>query len=328
MPRFIVPPKYKYTQSHGTTYLPWTGSTSGTGPKTWVNQRMFPYAATFDTETVLSNYPSIIMPEMPTISRGNGTDERTHSKITVTNVRWKFSMQLNIEMLNRGSWLPLNVLEGVTSSTFDYFPYAADYTGTTGDIIYRPIQWPPNPGMLYKFRYFMVEFDEDIAINIPKIYNWFFSTYCQFRDQRTTPFAPLPNVAVTPNNLVPAPISVHSNVMRMTTPWTGKFKILADRCFVLTANRPRVSIDVTIPVNRVFTYGDDWQYQTLPENTVLTPHIYCFILPPLSMEQDVGAVDAHLTEEAVVSDSHPTSSMNYIPFIDWTSWMKFNFVDI
>lgn len=335
MPRFIVPPKYTYAETSGKLVMPF--SNGSTPYDLWLKNGMVPWLAAsqwFSKPVIFSPAPAL-----PT--KGADTNQRSHSKITVTSVRWKFSIQLNMELINSGSCLTTAWLNNINAAFSGaggaIFPYALDgqYVSEEWVPFKRPIQWPPNPGQFLKFRYMMVEFDEDIAIDDMKILSWFYSTYCHYRspEEGFEEKYPLPSQSPNTTNLRPGPISVHSNVMRMTTPWTGKFKILADRMFILTANRPRLNIDITVPINRVYTFADDWQYSsTLPENTLLSPHIYCFVLPPLSYEQDFGPYDAHAwyvamhqssTGQAVYAPENTTQ-----PFVTYTSWMKLHFVDI
>lgn len=330
MPRFIIPPKYTYAQMSGSLRMPFVPSGTFSG---WYVNGMVPWLAGNPAKAIFCPAPAL-----PT--KGADTNNRSHSKITVTSVRWKFSIQLNMDLVNKGSclsskWLT-NITNAYTGNADAVFPYALDgyYEGDTWTPYKRPIQWPPNPGQFLKFRYFMVEFDEDLAITERTLFSWFYSTFCQYRelkDPENYPEKyPLPTETPSGNNTCPGPISVHSNVMRMTTPWTGKFKILADRMFILTANRPRLNIDITVPINRVYTFADDWQYHSLAENTLLSPHIYAFIMPPLSFEQDFGPYDSYAYQKAMGDYSVPVlpPQSEDMDFVSVESWMKLHFVDI
>lgn len=305
MPRFIVPPKYIYSQESGELRLPIHPENSPAGnvyTATYSNG-MFPW------QTVVNEVNKKIIaptPELPVI--GNGHDKRTHSRITVQSIRWKLTMELDMTFLTKGS---INI----------------PYDNPQNPFPITTAQWPINPGQFYKFRYFMVEFDEDLAVNPDVIYNWFFATYCYYRQPVADPILELPSTTETSSlrQIVPGPISVHSNIMRITTPWVGKFKILADKCFEVTANRPRVSIDLTIPINRVYLWDDENPDPFTESSALIRPHIYCFVLPPLSYEQDIGVYDTYFYESNA-SDS--TLSTQMVPFIKWDSWMKLNFVDI
>lgn len=325
MPRFIVPPKYVYGSSQGTLYIPFPSGTNADAKKWWLNG-MIPHPTNFVSGS------SLFMPEAPIPIKGaDSTHDRVHSKITVTSIRWKFTFELRYLIQHAGTLVPTNWSAASDSALVNQFPRAVDYTGATGTNELRPIQIPKNPQQSYKFRYMMVEFDEDINIDYKQIFLWFYSTYCSYRPNsfyegtELTEKFPLPGSTPTTSNTIPAPTSVHSNVMRMTTPWTGKFKILADKCFMITSMRPRVSIDITVPINRVFTFADDWQYSTLPSNTVLSPHIYCFVLPPLSYEQDLSAYEKYQIDNLISSAATLSSTSAYI---DYVSWMKLNFVDL
>lgn len=299
MPRFIVPPKYVYSQESGTTIIvvPTTVYTD------YRKNGMIPYLSR-------SSDANLLIAPVPTLpSIGNGHDCRTHSKITVTTIRWKLSLELKLDLLLQGTLC--NDLS--SASDFTKFPI------TTANCY----QYPPNPNQFYKFRYMMVEFDEDLAINQSQIFAWFYSTYCFYRNPTVEPKYPLPTESPTTTNCLPGPISVHSNIMRITTPWVGKFKILADKCFEITANRPRVNIDITVPINRVYTWNDEMvDYDQDP--MLIKPHIYCFVIPPLSFEQDMSIFD----REQLTYLGATLQMTTYKSFIKWQSWMKLNFVDI
>ena len=151
MPRFIVPPKYVYGSSQGYLYLPFPASSNADAQKWWKNG-MIPHPTNFvDGET-------LFMPEAPVPVQGaDATHDRVHSKITVTSIRWKFSLELRYPVLNSGSTIPTSWSSHGAGLLANY-PQAADYTGTTGSVVYRPIQIPKNPQQYYKLRYMMVEF--------------------------------------------------------------------------------------------------------------------------------------------------------------------------
>lgn len=301
MPRFIVPPKYVYSQETGSQVIAYPGYQTDTG-----SNGMFNYQIMWgDTSAWDKYFLCAPTPTLPSI--GNGHDKRTHNKITVTSLRWKVTLNLTASIISRGQFL-----DGDHATTT--FPCSASY------------QYPPNPNQFYKFRYMMVEFDEDLPISPPMIFNWFYSTFCFYRQATVNPVTYLANESSrsTLANMIPGPISVHSNIMRITTPWVGKFKILADKCFTITSNRPRVTIDLTIPINRVYTWNDETS--SMDQSTALiSPHIYCFILPPLSFEQDVGTYDTYAFNQYRLTSGKIST---YQGLLSWNSWMKLNFVDI
>lgn len=302
MPRFIVPPKYIYSQESGRLFLP--TPTSVASSKKWEDNGMIPWFSI--ASNVMNSTIIAPAPVLPVI--GNGHDCRSHSKITVTTIRWKLSLELKLEAVTSGT-----VFNNLSSaSTFTKFPV------TTA-------QYPPNPNQFYKFRYMMVEFDEDLAITPRAIMNWFLQTYCFYRQPTVTPEYPLPTENIpSETDLIPGPVSVHSNVMRITTPWVGKFKILADKCFEITSNRPRVNIDLTVPINRVYTWNDE-MVSFDQSSDLIRPHIYCFVLPPLSYEQDFSIWDRKQAEQLITISQIQTYQGD---FVNWQSWMKLNFVDI
>lgn len=314
MPRFIVPPKYVYSQASGKMkcvfprYYSYGSITARDGTS---QNGMFPYL--YGSSTFLDNYLLCApVPELPTI--GNGHDHRSHSRITVTSIRWKLTLELNWDKLVDGSM----VTSSLIPDDYDIFP-----TPVTA-------QWPRNPAQFYKFRYMMVQFDEDLAINPAAILNWFYATYCYYRQPTVNPEAQPPtesNYEQLKNGVIPGPISVHSNILRVTTPWIGKFNVLADKCFSITSSRPRVSIDLTIPINRVYQWDDETD-DLFTSGALVRPHIYCFVLPPLSYEQDVGEFDKRIFTYLTGNTTEGSFSSSGNDYLTWNSWMKLNFVDI
>lgn len=316
MPRFIVPPKYVYSQASGSMKFMYpryytVGSTTDRDLAS--RNGMFPYL--YGTSTFLdNNLLCAPVPELPTI--GNGHDHRSHSRITVTSIRWKLTLELKWDAVSKGT---IVTASDNVDDTYDVFPTPAS------------AQFPPNPAQFYKFRYMMVQFDEDLAINPAAVLNWFYATYCYYRQPTVDPEAQPPtesNYEQLKYGVIPGPISVHSNILRVTTPWIGKFNVLADKCFSITSTRPRVSIDLTIPINRVYQWDDETD-DLFTSGALVRPHIYCFVLPPLSYEQDVGEFErryfTYITNNPVSGWNPSTSGYEYIT---WNSWMKLNFVDI
>lgn len=316
MPRFIVPPKYVYSQASGhmsfmfSRYYAVGSTTVRDGAS---RNGMFPYL--YGTSTFLDNHLLCApVPELPTV--GNGHEHRSHSRITVTSIRWKLTLELNWDLVRNGTLAPTT---GPLDAEYQTFPTPSS------------AQFPPNPAQFYKFRYMMIQFDEDLAINPGAVLNWFYSTYCYYRQPTVDPEAQPPtenSYEQLKYGVIPGPISVHSNILRVTTPWIGKFNVLADKCFTITSTRPRVSIDLTIPINKVYQWDDETD-DFYTSGGLVRPHIYCFVLPPLSFEQDVGEFDRRYFTYYVnnyVEGFNP--SAGGYPYIYWNSWMKLNFVDI
>lgn len=316
MPRFIVPPKYVYSQESGKmkVIVPRYFSYGSTTERDLASRNgMFPYLT--GNSTFLDNFLLCApVPELPTI--GNGHDHRSHSRITVTSIRWKLTLELDWPVLANANMINFDTI----GESYRNFPTPAT------------AQWPRNPGQFYKFRYMMVQFDEDLAINPAVVLNWFYATYCYYREPTVDPQAQPPtetNYEQLKYGVIPGPISVHSNILRVTTPWIGKFNVLADKCFTITSTRPRVSIDVTIPINRVYQWDDETD-DLFTSGTLVRPHIYCFVIPPLSYEQDVGEFERRMFTY-VSGNSNPgdfNPSITGYEYLHWNSWMKLNFVDI
>lgn len=234
--------------------------------------------ATLDTTSTANSpfaFPTYSLP-----GRGNNHNQRHGNRITITSIRTK----LNIVMTPQ--------LCANTNSTPFYTPVRTDANYANNSAIKR----------FMKMRYFVVQFDDDLPITPSVLSKWFYSTFCYFRNPETT--------VVDPEN---APISVHSNVLRITTPFTAKFNILCDRCFTLVSNRPSVSFDITVPLNKqyIFEEGTD---------TLVHPNIWQFVLPPLNWEVDVDPLTYVQYQK-----QEPSSSFVFADFYYFT---KLNFIDL
>ena len=191
---------------------------------------------------------SIFTPQFGLIPVGNSHSERHGNRITVTSLRVKVNMEMNPDFI-------VDVHNPFTGALANVNNYS-----------YQTVL------RFFKFRYMVVEFDEDIVMTNLKLYQWFKRTYCWYE--------PRVSSADQPDN---DPVSVHSNILHETTEWTGKFNILCDKCFSLKSNKPSLSFDITVPMNRQYVYDES---DTTGEG-LLFPNIWCFIIPPLSSVVDI-----------------------------------------
>lgn len=280
--RAVVSPKFTYSQGKSFIYVHRTAQTTYS-----FQNGMFDY----NNITDLSNY--IFMPEINFPLPGNGHSARKSNRITVTSIRVKMHFCMDPVLLR------MNALHG-TSYT---------YSGLTDNI-------PLNPLVFAKFRLFLVSVDDDIEVSRQKILNWFYATHCLYRNASNPEELRGPSYTqVTP---VPGPTSVHSNVLRTTTDWTGKFNILADRKFTVRTRKPYFDIDMTIPLRKEYVF--DEQYDA--NSKLLYPKLYLFILPPLSYEVDVDPISA-----GSYATSDTSSVVNDKMFTVYY-WTKLNFVDL
>lgn len=235
--------------------------------------------ASLETETVSSSpfcFPTYVLPE-----RGNNHNQRHGNRITVTSIRTKINIVLRSDFCADTSYSPFDYLD----------PLEQTYTNDTA--IKR----------FMKMRYVVVQFDDDLVITPQVLSQWFYSTYCYFR---------APTTEIT--DLVDAPISVHSNVLRITTPFTAKFNILTDRCFTVVSSRPSISFDITVPLNKqyIFEEGTD---------NLIHPNIWQFVIPPLNWLVDVDP----LTYQQYRQVDSLSSIKNFADFYYFT---KLNFIDL
>lgn len=328
MPTVRIEKKYTYNQTSGKITVPVPvdrGDTSYNWNK-WVNNGMIPYLPLVGI-TPSTNYLALCEPKFP--ERGSTNQDRVHSSIKVLSIHWILHFYLNPRVWQEGQFVSFSKAPDAFANSPAYlrkFPYATDYTGTTSSNIVRPISQPANKQQVYHFRFLVVEFDEDLAIYPAKILNWFYSTFTMYRNNFETPSLPTPATAPTYSNTIPPPVSVQSKVMRITTPWVGKFNILADKQFCLSASSPMQKVDLKIPINKTFKFDDDQFFTDLGVNYLLYPHIYAFILPPLSYETDFGYWDAIQLQQSNLNSDYTDSS--HVDLCNYYSWAKLKFVDI
>lgn len=229
-----------------------------------------------------SNVP-ILAPTITLPNLGNSHSQRKGQRITVTSIRWKSIL-----------WLA------------DDFKYKLDpWSSSAAPDFATPLTSGSNVKRFFKFRYMCVQFDEDLPITLNEIYRWFKRTYCWY--------GPNDHAQSHPDDSpYDEPVSVHSNMLRVTTPWIGKFNVLMDRCFTLTTAHPELSLDITIPVNRTFMFDEDTQL-------LIRPNIWCFILGPLA-KYDMDAISAWQLQD--------TSATNALNIVGSRHFIKMNFIDL
>lgn len=228
-----------------------------------------------DTETV--NPLMVPNPKLPQLGT-NGHDKRHGDRITVTSIRTKIITRLTPHFV------------GPISN-----PWLSSYSIDPSDNYIN---------RFFKCRYMVVAFDDDLQMTKEMIGQWFYETFCWYCKPITTP---------VDTNAFMQPVSVHSNILRITTKWTGKFNILTDKTFTLTSSRPSISFDITLPLNQDFLFEENTE-------TLIHPHIYQFIVPPLSWAVDVDPVTYEQYKVQNPSDS--------ISVISFYSFSKLNFIDL
>lgn len=202
----------------------------------------------YTTETIPYDmlFPVFNFPQL-----GNNHDQRHGNRITITSVRYKTMINLNPIFLTNSSNGPFS--SGATD-------------GTTSP-----------PKRFFKFRYMLVQWDDDIANSVDEVYifKWFLRSYCWAIPPTRTEE---PIVAADYSD---APVSVHSNLLHETTEYIAKFNILCDKCLTLTNTKQQISLDITVPLNKTYCFDED------NPNLLLYPHLTLFILPPLNGYTDI-----------------------------------------
>ena len=274
----VVSPKFTYSQGaqYINIYYAGSGNAKANG--------MFDYTTAGEYLHTCVAMPVINFPKP-----GNGHSARKSNRITVTSIRLKMHFVMDH---------PLMYSNAMTNS----YNYAAQYN------------IPINPCMFAKFRLFLISVDDDITVTREKLLNWFYSTHCMYRDP--TEAEVLKGPKETDLTTSPAPTSVHSNILRVTTDWTGKFNILADRKFTVRPRHPNFDIDMTIPLRKEYVFDE----QYTEDSELLYPKLYCFILPPLSYEVDVDNLSGR--------EFANKSSGSFLRIFRMYYWAKLNFVDL
>lgn len=223
--------------------------------------------------------PVLVTPQTVLPMLGNSHNERHGNRITVTSIRWKSIIHLMPDFL-KGNYNPFTTTDVKTTD-------------------------PPH--RFFKIRYMLVQWDNDYAGQIDEafIYKWFKMTYCWWETPSTSTV-----------DVEDMPVSVHSNILHETTELTSKFNILCDKCMVLSSDKPQVSLDITIPLNKNYLFDED------DPSTLIYPCYSLFILPPLSMVTDLDPItgDQYYAYQA-------TNSVSKV-FAKVDNFTKLNFIDL
>lgn len=234
----------------------------------------------------------IFRPEIKLPSLGNTHTHRRGNRITVTSIRLKLHLRLPPR------WC------------YAFQPNTSPVTDT-----FEPdIRMASTNKRFFKFRFMVVQFNDDTVVTDNLIATWFFRTYCYFKND-TRLDVQQPAVVCT------EPISVHSNILRLTTNYTGKFNILMDKPITITSRSPLQTFDITIPLNRSYVFDE------IDADKLLFPNIHLFILPPLNWEADMDPLSAYelMSYFNSATSTQPTYNFNLIN-IDY--FAKLNFVDL
>lgn len=279
MPKVAISPKFTYSNGSSAFYVYYDKTSNESRMETFLNGMLM---STFDP-----SQPNMLFPTWKLPVLGNSHDERVHDRITVTSLYLKITFRMDSKFLR-------------TPDLFTFLPSS--------------VQWPANPMQFIKTRLMIVEFDDDVAasLNADGIRKWFFRTFCWYRNPSQTPTLD-DKVDNNAQQVIP-PISVWSSTMHTTTPWIGKFNILADKKIELKPTRTQYQLSFKLPLNRIFTFLEN-------SNDLIKPNIYCFLFGPLSYEQDL---DSYNSERLVIQSD--TVGTSLIGRVEW--FAKLNFVDL
>lgn len=276
MPKVRLDPKFVYSNSE------FVCKVISFGPSDIpVNWNIFKPAQVGSSST-----SPIYVPQVGLIPLGNNHSSRHGNRITVTSIRLKSIFSFNYRFLIYGS-NPYSSTEPSLSALSSLTPHR-----------------------FLKLRYFVIEFDEDLQVNLSTLYSWFKRTYCWYRP---------PGSGTVEQLYDNAPVSTHANILHETTDFTGKFNILCDKCITLSSYKPQISLDITVPLNRQFVYDED---DTTGED-LLFPNIFLFVLPPLSLAVDVDP----LTSQMLINFQRQTD-VTELELYNVQTFTKMSFVDL
>lgn len=283
MSRFPIEPHFVYTQGHDHIEFPTYNSYHAQG--------IIPTNANIFNE--LNIAPAIFRPAIDLPSLGNTHAHRRGNRITVTSIRLKIHINLDKR------WA---------------YAFQPNTQPTTAS--FNPeVRMMATNKRFFKARFMVVQFDDDMIISDDAIAKWFFRSYCYYTSDSRGAVTPWPPVQCT------EPVSVHSNILRLTTAYTGKFNILMDKPITLTSRSSDQVFDITVPLNRSYVFDEE------DTTKLLFPNIHLFILPPLNFNTDLDP----LTRYELLSYYTSTSSADRDEHFDLYEiyyFAKLNFVDL
>lgn len=307
MPRAYIEPKYKYSGELFTFNLPGQGNPNDEqhNPNSVYREAMIA-----NNNDQICFFPNITLPD-----RGNKHDERNGNRITVNTIRWKLCLRLTPRFLPQAGCPFFNKQDAVNYGTPLVDPSLTPQR--TADFFTQQ-RW-------FKFRLLAIQFEDGLQMDKKNFYLWFYSTFCPIStDMGYTGVTP-----ERPAMICNRPISVHSNVLRMTTTYTGKFNILMDRCFTMYSSRPIMSFDLTIPLNKQYRFQETVE----PDSPLISPNIWLALLPPQQLLTDMDPVSAHQYDycRSTTGTAHagPVRLADpEIPFVQCFSWAKLSYTDL
>lgn len=283
MTRFPIEPHFVYSQGYDTTTFP-----------SWNEYNQYMGHANGNLYNMDSFTGRVFKPQINLPALGNTHTHRRGNRITVTSIRTKIHINLDPR------WCSIY----------------RDTSVPIGQQFENMYQNAPAVKRFFKCRFMVVQFNDELEITETELGKWFHATYCYFMNPAYNPPAPA-------DNYLNYPISVHSNILRLTTPYTGKFNILMDKPFTLVSTRPQQLIDVNIPLNKSYVFDED------DPTKLLFPNIWMFILPPLNVLTDMDPLTSiqlrNWYNKETVDDN---DKINVFPFIQIYWFAKLNFVDL
>lgn len=250
--------------------------------------------------------PSVVIPE-----RGAFHNQRIGDKIKITSIRWNLRIKNYKAFWNKSQIENLHT--DTTGNILRTFARTHDQSASlpiipnSAQTSVQHLQTQPNFNLRYdgfsKWRIFVIDFDREFAnMTAADLMQWFMETYCY--DTESTP---------ADDYWYEHSVSTHESLMRVTTPWTGRFRILLDKKFSLSDAKTDANISLTIPINKTYEFEED-------SNNLLYPNLRVFLLPPMSWVSDIDLPSAMLMSK--IQDG-ATKTLWHIH-----SFTKVNFIDL
>lgn len=304
-------PKYTYSAESGIIWQPYVTADSGytLSPtyQLYPTSNWVPFPATPLPVNASGWEKGIVTPNVTMPVLGTKHNERVGDRIRVTKLRLKMLLTMDSWLCTRIEGNPFNNIPYDRTSNPTGVVEQYNYDNSESNAVKR---W-------FKFRFFIVEFSKSLTLSPAKLYQWFQETFCPFMEENTLQI----------QSYKDRPISVHSNVLRMSTDWTGEFNILCDRCFTWYNNKPQFSLDLTIPINREYKFREG-------TDELLSPNIVCFLLPPLNLISDMDPLSRAQYQLAWTGTGHPSIAPDDTPdhapneFYRVDVWTKLSYTDL
>lgn len=254
-------------------------------------------------------------PAQLTIEKGTGPRQRIGDKVFLKSV------QIILNITASQNWMtefsPHKKDENATISTYRPTVYTNNSTGgvitttTNTTTLYNSIDWRKNIRQWMKFRILIVRFND--LTDVQQVDETSLKSYIQ--DWFNTIFVPaaiVPNGTFNDNVPYYKDINVVSNqskMLRESTNYNGKYKIIYDDLIELAQNNPNKHIEIKLDPKMNLTFNDNDQVTDEKFNDT-----YGFIIPPTFYKMDMDTCTYQAIETSLSSTLTAATFMTNIKF--------------